>query len=158
MSDTFPITIEGHEKLKQELRQLIKVERPAVVKAIEEARAHGDLKENAEYHAAKERQGFIEGRRQEINGKLSNCTVIDPKTLSGNRVVFGSTVTLIDLETEDEFCYKIVGEDEADLEENKISFSSPIARSLIRKEIGDEVTVTIPKGKINIEILDIEFI
>lgn len=158
MSDAYPITVEGHEKLKKELKQLISVKRPAVVKAIEEARAHGDLKENAEYHAAKEQQGFIEGRLQEINGKLSNCNIIDPTELSGDRVVFGATVTLVDLETEGEFCYKIVGEDEADLEENKISFSSPIARALIGKDVGDEVIITIPKGKIDVEILDVEFI
>ncbi len=158
MSDSYPITQEGYEKLKQELKQLKSVERPAVVQAIEEARAHGDLKENAEYHAAKERQSFIEGRLQEINGKLSNCTIIDPASLSGDKVVFGATVTLLDLETDDEYCYKIVGEDEADLAENKISFSSPIARAVIGKNTGDEVTVTIPKGKIDVEIIDVEFV
>lgn len=158
MSDTYPITVEGHKKLKKELKELISVKRPAIVKAIEEARAHGDLKENAEYHAAKEQQGFIEGRLQEINGKLSNCNIIDPTELSGDRVVFGATVTLVDLETDGEFCYKIVGEDEADLEKNKISFSSPIARALIGKEVDDEVAITIPKGKINVEILDVKFI
>ncbi|MBF0287922.1 MAG: transcription elongation factor GreA [SAR324 cluster bacterium] len=158
MSDSYPITKEGHEKLKKELKQLKSVERPAVVKAIEEARAHGDLKENAEYHAAKERQGFIEGRLQEINGKLSNCTVIDPTSLSGDKVVFGATVTLLDLEIDDEYTYKIVGEDEADLAENKISFSSPLGRALIGKNTGDEVTVTIPKGKMDVEILDVEFV
>lgn len=158
MSDAYPITKEGHLKLKEELKHLKSVERPAVVKAIEEARAHGDLKENAEYHAAKERQGFIEGRLQELNGKLSNCNVIDPTTLSGDKVVFGATVTLLDIDTDDEYTYKIVGEDEADLKASKISFNSPIARALIGKHSGDEVKVTIPKGKMDVEILSVEFI
>ena len=122
MSDSYPITTEGYQKLKKELKHLKSVERPAVVQAIEEARAHGDLKENAEYHAAKEQQGFIEGRLQEINGKLSHCQVIDPVTLSGDKVIFGATVTLLDLETDEEFCYQIVGEEEADLSQNRISF------------------------------------
>ena len=158
MSDMYPITKHGHEKLKKELKHLKSVERPAIVQAIEEARAHGDLSENAEYHAAKEQQGFLEGRLQEINAKLSNCQVIDPATLSGDKVIFGATVTLLDLETEEEFRYQIVGEEESDLSHNKISFSSPIARALIGKKAGDEVTVTIPKGKREVEILDVVFI
>ncbi|MBF0279539.1 MAG: transcription elongation factor GreA [SAR324 cluster bacterium] len=158
MSEVYPITKEGYEKLKKELKHLKSVERPAVVQAIEEARAHGDLKENAEYHAAKEQQSFLEGRMQEINGKLSNCQVIDPATLSGEKVIFGATVTLLDLDSEEEFCYQIVGDEEADLSQNRISFSSPIARALIGKKTGDEVTATIPKGKIDVEILDVKFV
>lgn len=158
MSDIYPITKQGYEKLKNELKHLKSVERPAVVQAIEEARAHGDLRENAEYHAAKEQQGFIEGRLQEINSKLSHCQVIDPATLSGDTVIFGATVTLLDLETDEEFSYQIVGEEEADLNENKISFSSPIARALIGKKEGDEVAVTIPKGKMEVEILEVAFV
>ncbi len=158
MSDIHPITKTGYEKLKNELKRLTSVERPAVVQAIEEARAHGDLRENAEYHAAKERQGFIEGRLQEINGKLSNCKVIDPAVLSGNTVIFGATVTLLDLKTEGEMRYQIVGDEEADLNEKKISYSSPIARALIGKKAGDEITIRIPKGTLEVEVLDVEFI
>ena len=158
MSDIYPITKTGYQKLKNELKRLKSVERPAVIQAIEEARSHGDLRENAEYHAAKEQQGFIEGRLQEINGKLSNCQVIDPAMLSGNTVIFGATVTLLDLKTEEEMRYQIVGEEEADLNEKKISFSSPIARALIGKKSGDEISIRIPKGTIEVEVLDIEFI
>ena len=157
MSGVYPITKEGYEKLKNEQKHLKTVQRPAVVQAIEEARAHGDLRENAEYHAAKEQQSFIEGRLQEINGKLAQCQVVDPATLSGENVVFGATVSLLDLESEEEFSYQIVGEEEADLNENKISFSSPIARALIGKKAGDEVTVHIPKGKKDVEVLDVAF-
>lgn len=157
MSEIYPITKEGYEKLKKELKHLKTVERPAVVQAIEEARAHGDLRENAEYHAAKEQQGFIEGRLQEINGKLSHCQIIDPATLSGESVVFGATVTLLDLDSEEEFSYQIVGEEEADLNQNRISFSSPIARALIGKKAGDEVSVNIPKGKMDVEVIEVAF-
>ena len=157
MSDINPITKTGYEKLKNELKHLKSVERPAVVQAIEEARAHGDLRENAEYHAAKEQQGFIEGRLQEINGKLSNCQVIDPAMLSGDIVIFGATVTLLDLGTEEEMRYQIVGDEEADLNEKKISYSSPVARALIGKKAGDEITIRIPKGTIDVEVLDVEF-
>ena len=157
MSEIYPITKEGYDKLKKELKHLKTVERPAVVQAIEEARAHGDLRENAEYHAAKEQQGFIEGRLQEINGKLSHCQIIDPATLSGESVVFGATVTLLDLDSEEEFSYQIVGEEEADLNQNKISFSSPIARALIGKKAGDEVSVNIPKGKMDVEVIEVAF-
>ena len=158
MSDIHPVTKTGYEKLKNEWKRLTSVERPAVVQAIEEARAHGDLRENAEFHAAKERQGFIEGRLQEINGKLSNCKVIDPASLSGDTVIFGATVTLLDLKTEGEMRYQIVGDEEADLNEKKISFSSPIARALIGKKAGDEITIRIPKGTLEVEVLDVEFI
>ncbi len=158
MSDINPITKTGYEKLKNELKHLKSVERPAVVQAIEEARAHGDLRENAEYHAAKEQQGFIEGRLQGITGKLSNCQVIDPVMLSGDTVIFGATVTLLDLGTEEEMRYQIVGDEEADLNEKKISYSSPVARALIGKKAGDEITIRIPKGTIDVEVLDVEFI
>lgn len=157
MSDINPITKTGYEKLKNELKHLKSVERPAVVQAIEEARAHGDLRENAEYHAAKEQQGFIEGRLQGITGKLSNCQVIDPAMLSGDTVIFGATVTLLDLGTEEEMRYQIVGDEEADLNEKKISYSSPVARALIGKKAGDEITIRIPKGTIDVEVLDVEF-
>lgn len=157
MSDINPITKTGYEKLKNELKHLKSVERPAVVQAIEEARAHGDLRENAEYHAAKEQQGFIEGRLQGITGKLSNCQVIDPVMLSGDTVIFGATVTLLDLGTEEEMRYQIVGDEEADLNEKKISYSSPVARALIGKKAGDEITIRIPKGTIDVEVLDVEF-
>lgn len=152
-----PITKAGHEKIKAELRHLTTVERPAIINAIAEARAHGDLRENAEYHAAKEKQGFVEGRIQEINGKLASCTVVDTSTLSGSKVVFGATVTLTNLESDEEICYRIVGEDEADLKNNTISYSSPIARALIGKSSGDQVTIIIPKGKINVEVASVEF-
>ncbi len=158
MSDINPITKTGYEKLKNRLKHLKSVERPAVVQAIEEARAHGDLRENAEYHAAKEQQGFIEGRLQEITGKLSNCQVIDPAMLSGDTVIFGAMVTLLDLGTEEEMRYQIVGDEEADLNEKKISYSSPVARALIGKKAGDEITIRIPKGTIDVEVLDVEFI
>ena len=156
--ENHPMTKVGYEQLKNELHRLTTVERQTIIKAIEEARAHGDLKENAEYHAAKEQQGFIEGRIQEINAKLANCNIVDPATLSGERVVFGATVTVYDLETEEESIYKIVGEDEVNTKEGKISFSSPIAKGLIGKNIGDEVTIHIPKGARHVEIVAVEFI
>ena len=131
MNGTFPMTQEGYDLLKQELKHLTTVERPDVINAIAEARAHGDLSENAEYHAAKERQGYIEGRIQELNGKLASANVIDVSKLSGDKIVFGATVSFVDVDTEEEKRYKIVGEDEADLEQNKISVNSPIARALI---------------------------
>ncbi|MEC8188329.1 MAG: transcription elongation factor GreA, partial [SAR324 cluster bacterium] len=125
MNGTFPMTQEGYDLLKQELKHLTTVERPDVINAIAEARAHGDLSENAEYHAAKERQGYIEGRIQELNGKLASANVIDVSKLSGDKIVFGATVSFVDVDTEEEKRYKIVGEDEADLEQNKISVNSP---------------------------------
>ena len=121
MNGTFPMPQEGYDLLKQELKYLTTVERPDVINAIAEARAHGDLSENAEYHAAKERQGYIEGRIQELNGKLASANVIDVSKLSGDKIVFGATVSFVDVDTEEEKRYKIVGEDEADLEHNKIS-------------------------------------
>ena len=148
-----PMTVEGAEALRAELENLKKVERPAVVQAIAEAREHGDLKENAEYHAAREKQGFIEGRIQEIEGKLSLAQVIDVKTIEpSDKVIFGTTVTIIHMENDDEVTYKIVGDDEADVKHHKISVNSPIARALIGKEVGDIVEVNTPSGAVEYEI------
>jgi transcription elongation factor GreA len=153
----YPITVEGKRLLEDELKRLLSVERPAVIQAIEEARAHGDLKENAEYAAAKEKQGFVEGRIQHINGMLSGAQVIDPSTLSYSHIVFGATVKLEDADSGQEVTYKIVGIDEADIAKNKISIASPIARALIGKKPGDEVKVTTPRGSANYEIRGIEY-
>ena len=158
MKESYPITNKGYDLLKKELKQLIKTDRPAVVNAISTAREHGDLKENAEYHAAKEQQGFIEGRIQELNAKLANANVIDIEKLSGDKVVFGATVTFEDIDTEEVSNYQIVGEYESDIKQNKISISSPIARALIGRSAGETLTIPIPKGKIDIEILKVEFI
>ena len=158
MNGTFPMTQEGYDLLKQELKHLTTVERPDVINAIAEARAHGDLSENAEYHAAKERQGYIEGRIQELNGKLASANVIDVSKLSGDKIVFGATVSFVDVDTEEEKRYKIVGEDEADLEQNKISVNSPIARALIGKKEGDTLVIPIPKGSIEVEVLEVVFL
>ena len=158
MSASYPMTVQSHEQLKEELHRLTTVERPAVVNAIAEARAHGDLSETAESHAAKEQQGFLEGRIRELNGKLALAQVIDVSKLSGEKVIFGATVTFVDVETNEEKRYQIVGEDEADLENGKISVNSPIARALIGKTSGDTVTIPIPKGKLEVEILEVEFL
>lgn len=148
-----PMTVEGAEKLRLELENLKKVERPRIVKAIAEAREHGDLKENAEYHAAREQQSFCEGRIQEIEGKLSHAQIIDVKSIpESGRVIFGATVDLINVETDEAVCYQIVGEDEADIKANKISVSSPIARALVGKEVGDIAVVKAPGGEIEYEI------
>ncbi len=157
MSKT-PLTVIGAEMLKAELHNLKTVQRPAVIQAIAEARAHGDLSENAEYDAAKERQGFIEGRIKEIESKLSHAQIIDPKTVdSDGRIVFGATVELEDLESGDTVTYQIVGEDEADIKANKISISSPMARALIGKNAGDTANVQAPGGVRQYEILDVEY-
>ncbi len=153
-----PMTREGHQRLKDELDKLKKVERPKIVEEIEVARAHGDLSENAEYHAAKERQGFVEGRIQELQGKIANAEVIDVSSMSGDRVVFGATVTIFDFSTDEEQTYKIVGHDEADIKEKKISYSSPIARAIIGKSVGQEVTISTPGGQKEVEIVDVEFV
>ena|SRR5690554_6071378 len=148
-----PMTVEGAEKLRLELENLKKVERPRIVKAIAEAREHDDLKENAEYHAAREQQSFCEGRIQEIEGKLSHAQIIDVKTIAETgRVIFGATVALINVETDEAVAYQIVGEDEADIKANKISVSSPIARALIGKEVGEIAVVRAPGGEIEYEI------
>ncbi|MEG3115727.1 transcription elongation factor GreA [Salinicola sp. 4072] len=152
-----PMTVHGEQALRQELEQLKGVERPRVISDIAEAREHGDLKENAEYHAAREQQGFIEGRIQEIEGKLSSAQVIDvtkmPKT---GKVIFGVTVELLNLETDEEVRYRIVGEDEADIKAGKISITSPIARALIGKQEGDVVNVRTPGGDVEYEISSVE--
>jgi transcription elongation factor GreA len=154
-----PMTVDGALALKNELHQLKSIERPAVINAISEARAQGDLSENAEYDAAKEKQSFIEGRIQEIEAKLSSAKVINPLELEKDgRVVFGVSVVLQDIETETQVKYQIVGEDEANVDFNKISINSPIARALIGKSDGDVVTVRAPKGDIEYEILDVLYI
>jgi len=148
-----PMTVEGAEALRSELDNLKKIERPAVVQAIAEAREHGDLKENAEYHAAREKQGFVEGRIQEIEAKLSHAQVIDVKSIDpSDKVIFGTTVTIIHMDDDAEVTYKIVGDDEADVKKQKISVNSPIARALIGKEVGDIVVVHTPSGAVEYEI------
>lgn len=154
-----PLTLAGAEMLRAELHRLKTVERPNVIAAIAEARSHGDLSENAEYDAAKERQGFIEGRIKEVEGKLSNAQLIDPKLLDADgRCVFGATVDLEDLDSGDKVTYQIVGEDEADLKRGKISVSSPIARALIGKYAGDVADVQAPGGVREYEILDVRYV
>lgn len=152
-----PMTVEGFAKLETELQRLKGEERPRIIQAIAEARAHGDLSENAEYHSAKEAQGMNEAKVAELEDKLSRADVIDTKTLSGTTVKFGATVKLVDEDTEEEVTYKIVGDFEANLNEGKISISSPIARALIGKEAGDVVEVTTPKGSRSFEILKIQW-
>ena len=157
MSGKVPMTVEGQRRLRERLDQLKRVERHKIIAEIEEARAHGDLSENAEYHAAKEKQGFVEMEIKDVEAKLANAEIIDPTTLSGNRVLFGAHVTFFDLDTEEETTYQIVGEDEADIKEGKINFSSPIARALIGKEEGEEVTIKTPGGDRSVEIVRVEF-
>jgi transcription elongation factor GreA len=157
MSDKVPMTLNGKRLLEEELRNLMAVERPAVVKAIEVARANGDLSENADYSAAKERQSFIEGRIMEINAKIASAQVIDPRTIKSEKVVFGAQVKLLDVEKDEKVEYAIVGVDEADAKSGKISITSPIARALIGKSVGDEVVVNAPKGKYSFEILEINY-
>lgn len=154
-----PLTVKGAEQLRDELQKLKSVERPAVIAAIAEARSHGDLSENAEYDAAKERQGFIETRISEVEAKLSQAQVIDPTLLDADgRCVFGATVELEDMEMRQAITYQIVGEDEADLKHGKISISSPIARALIGKYAGDVVEVSTPGGPREYEILDVKYV
>ena len=159
MATTIPLTKRGAEKLKEELHRLKTVERHAVINAISEARAQGDLSENAEYEAAKDKQGFIEGRILEIEGKLSSAQVIDPSSVdAGGKVVFGTTVDLEEEESGNEVTYQIVGDDEADLKQGLISISSPIARALIGKEAGDVAEVVAPGGIKRYEIVDVRYI
>lgn len=154
-----PMTLEGSERLREELAHLKSVLRPQIIKAIATAREHGDLKENAEYHAAKEQQSFAEGRIKEIEGKLSDAQIIDvTKIKHTGKVIFGSTVTLVEVESGAEKRYKIVGEDEADLKQNKISVMSPIARALVGKSEGDTVVVKAPNGSVEYEIAKVEHI
>jgi len=145
--------------LREELNELKSVKRPAIIAAIAEAREHGDLKENAEYHAAREQQGFCEGRIQDIEGKLSNVQIIDvTKMENTGKVVFGVTVTLLNVDTEEETTYKIVGDDEADIKNNLISVNSPIARGLISKSLDDVATIQTPAGLVEFEIIEVEYV
>ena len=153
-----PMTVRGHELLLEEIKRLKSVDRPGVIKAIAEARAHGDLKENAEYHAAKDQQGFIEARIKEIEGKLSHVQVIDVTAIDARgKIVFGSTVVLIDEETGTEITYRIVGEDEADIKNGLISFTSPIARALISKNEGDVIEFQAPGGEKSYEVIEVRY-
>lgn len=152
-----PMTPQGHTKLREELRHLRDHERPRISKDIGTAIEMGDLSENAEYHAAKERQGMVEARIKELEDKLSRSEVIDPSKLSGDRVAFGATVTVIEIETDKELTYQIVGADESDVDQNRISVTSPIARALMGKEPGDEVTVRTPGGTRVLEVAEVAF-
>ena len=153
-----PLTVRGAEKLREELNELKTIKRPKVISDIAEAREHGDLKENAEYHAAREQQSFIEGRIKDIEGKLSHAQIIDVKTLNANgKVVFGATVDVEDLDKEEEVTYQIVGEDEADIKQGMISITSPLARSLIGKEEGDVAVLDAPGGQRELEILEVRY-
>ena len=155
----YPMTPEGKIALEKELQQLKSVDRPRITAAIAEAREHGDLKENAEYHAAREQQRFCEGRIQDIEGKLGACQVIDVKALEQNgRVVFGVTVTIENLDTEEQKTYQIVGDDEADIKINKISVNSPIARGLLGKNEGEDVKITTPQGEVEYEVSKVEYL
>jgi transcription elongation factor GreA len=154
-----PMTVQGAQRLRDELHELKTVKRPAIIEAIAEAREHGDLKENAEYHAAREAQGFCEGRIQDIEGKLANAQIIDITKLTNNgKVIFGSTVTILNLDSEEEVTYKIVGDDEADIKNNLISVNSPIARGLIGKQQDDVVNITTPSGVVEFEITDVKYL
>ena len=154
-----PMTVTGAEKIRKELERLKTQERPRIIQAIAEAREHGDLKENAEYHAAREQQSFVEGRIQEIEGKLSGCQIIDvTKIPNTGKVIFGVTVDIVNTETDESVSYQIVGEDEADIKERKISVGSPIARALIGKEVGEAVTVRTPAGETEYEIEEVRHI
>jgi len=153
-----PMTVQGETLLREELVELKTVKRPRIVADIALAREHGDLKENAEYHAAREEQGFCEGRIQEIEAKLSNVQVIDvTKIANTGKIIFGTTVTIVNIETDDEVTYKVVGDDEANIKNNLISVNSPIARGLIGKEVDDEVTIATPKGNVGFEIIDVQY-
>ncbi len=154
----FPMTARGFAQLEEELKRLKTEERPAISRALEEARAHGDLSENAEYHAAKERQAFVETRVADLEDKVSRAQVIDASKLSGGTVKFGATVTLIDDDTESEMHFQIVGEDESDVKQKRLSIASPLARALIGKEVGDEVEVTTPGGHKLYELIKIKFV
>lgn len=156
-----PMTVRGAELLRKELEYLKNERRPEIIKAIAEAREHGDLKENAEYHAAREQQGFCEGRIQEIEGKLANCQIIDVTKIPNNgKVIFGATVVLVNTNTntDEEVTYRIVGDDEADIKNGLISVNSPIARGLVGKEVDDVVNITTPGGVVEFEIIDVEYV
>ncbi|HYQ47447.1 MAG TPA: transcription elongation factor GreA [Thermodesulfovibrionales bacterium] len=152
-----PLTPSGYKKLQEELERLVKVDRPRNIQAIAEARAHGDLSENAEYHAAKEQQSFIEGRIQELKAKIAMAQVIDPATIKQSKVAFGATVKVLDVEADEEYIFILVGPEEADVKQGKISISSPVGRALIGKDVGDSVTIKAPARTIEYEILEIAF-
>ena len=158
MTDKVPMTAQGFERMESELKHLKNTERPAIIKAIAEAREHGDLSENAEYHAARERQSFIEGRVAELEDRISRAQVIDPSTLDGDTVKFGATVTVVDEDTDEETRYQLVGESEADVKQGRLAITSPMARALIGKSVGDSVEVMTPKGTKAYEILKIDFV
>lgn len=159
MQTIFPITINGVNKLRAELEHLKTVERPRIINAIAEARAHGDLKENAEYHAAREQQSFVEGRIRDIEAKLSNCHVIDITQMPNEgKVIFGATVTLLNLDTQTEMIYQIVSEEESDIKNNKISVTSPLVRAMIGKYIEDVIEVQAPQGIVTYEIVDVQYV
>jgi transcription elongation factor GreA len=159
MSVRAPLTVKGAQRLRAELEELKSVKRPAVIHAIAEARAHGDLKENAEYHAAREQQGFIEGRIKQLEGELSHSELIDVSTLNaGSRVVFGATVVLADTENDEEKTYQIVGDLEADIKQGLIAISSPVARALIGKHEGDTITIDAPAGRREYEIISVRYV
>ncbi|MDC9588002.1 MULTISPECIES: transcription elongation factor GreA [Xenorhabdus] len=154
-----PMTVRGADKLREELEHLKNVRRPQIIAAIADAREHGDLKENAEYHAAREQQGFCEGRIQEIEAKLSNAQVIDvTKMTNSGRVIFGATVTVLNVDSDEEQNYRIVGDDEANIKENLLSVNSPIARGLIGKEVDDVVVITTPGGQVEYEVLNVDYL
>ncbi len=155
--ERIPMTAEGHAALQAELKVLKSVERPNIIAAISEARSHGDLSENAEYHAAKEKQSFIEGRISELDDKLARADIIDVSKLGGKKIRFGATVTIVDVDSEEKFTYKIVGEDEANVKEGKISVTSPLARAMIGKEEGDEAEVSAPSGARAYEIAKVVY-
>jgi transcription elongation factor GreA len=158
MSDKIPMTAEGLARLEEELRQLRNTERPEVIRAIAQAREHGDLSENAEYHAARDRQSFIEGRVGELEDKVARAEVIDVSKLSGKTVKFGATVTLVDEDTDEKLTYQLVGEDEADVKQGRLAITAPLARALIGKRTGDSVEVHTPKGEKGYEIRRVRFV
>lgn len=153
-----PITLRGKISLEAELKRLIHEERPMIIKAIEEARAQGDISENAEYESAKERQALIEGRIGEIQGKIAGAEVVDPSKIKSDRIVFGATVEITDLESDEKVIYQIVGMDEADVKQGKISIVSPLARAMIGKKVGDQITVQSPKGDKDYEVISFKFV
>ena len=152
-----PMTTEGHQRLQEELKHLVRVERPIVVQDIAEARSHGDLSENAEYDAAKDRQGFVEGRIKELNHKIALAQVIDPTSIKSDKIVFGAKVTLFDIDTDKEVTYQLVGVDEADIKVGKISITSPVGRALVGHKVDEEVSINVPSGVKIYEVVEIEY-
>ncbi len=157
MSGSLPVTTDGYARLQEELKNLVRIERPKVVQDIAEARAHGDLSENAEYDAAKNKQGFVEGRIKELNDKIARAQVINPAEINTEKVVFGAKVTIVDIDTDAEVTYQIVGEDEAEIKDGKISNTSPVGRALIGHEVDEEISITVPSGVRVYEITNIEY-